>query len=154
MDSFMRCISRIARCAQIYRCEKFEELGLNGGQYVYINCACRCPGISQEQMARQILINKSNVCRQLAQLEQNGFIRREPDARDRRVLRVYPTDKAEEALPVIQKVLADWRDYLTADLSQEERETLDLLLERLLDKASAYADSRLEPEKREGGKAE
>ncbi len=149
MDSFMRCISRTARCAQLYRSERFEALGLSGGQYIYITCACRNPGISQEQMARQILVNKSNVCRQLAQLEQNGFVRREPDAKDRRVLRVYPTEKAKQALPQIHQALTEWREYLTGGFTEEERETLDALLERILDKAAAYAETRLVPDRKE-----
>ncbi len=149
----MRCISRTARCSQLYRSERLAEVGLNGGQYVYISNVCRNPGISQEQMSRQILINKSNVARQLAALEQNGFVRREPDAKDRRVMRVYPTEKAEEVYPYIQQVLADWRHYLTEDFSDEEREQLDSLLERVLEKAAAYADKRLAKEKEplEGG---
>lgn len=149
----MRCISRTARCSQLYRSERLAEVGLNGGQYVYISNVCRNPGISQEQMSRQILINKSNVARQLAALEQNGFVRREPDAKDRRVMRVYPTEKAEEVYPYIQQVLADWRHYLTEDFSDEEREQLDSLLERVLEKAAAYADKRLAREKEplEGG---
>ena len=149
----MRCISRTARCSQLYRSERLEKVGLSGGQYVYISCACRSPGISQEQMSRQILINKSNVARQLASLEQNGFVRREPDAKDRRVMRVYPTERAMEVYPYIQQVLADWRHYLTEDFTDEEREQLDSLLERVLEKAAAYADKRLAREKEplEGG---
>ena len=149
----MRCISRTARCSQLYRSERLAEVGLNGGQYVYISNVCRNPGISQEQMSRQILINKSNVARQLASLEQNGFVRREPDAKDRRVMRVYPTERAMEVYPYIQQVLADWRHYLTEDFSDEEREQLDSLLERVLEKAAAYADKRLAKEKEplEGG---
>ncbi len=149
----MRCISRTARCSQLYRSERLAEVGLNGGQYVYISNVCRNPGISQEQMSRQILINKSNVARQLASLEQNGFVRREPDAKDRRVMRVYPTERAMEVYPYIQQVLADWRHYLTEDFTDEEREQLDSLLERVLEKAAAYADKRLAREKEplEGG---
>lgn len=149
----MRCISRTARCSQLYRSERLAEVGLNGGQYVYISNVCRNPGISQEQMSRQILINKSNVARQLAALEQNGFVRREPDAKDRRVMRVYPTERAMEVYPYIQQVLADWRHYLTEDFTDEEREQLDSLLERVLEKAAAYADKRLAREKEplEGG---
>ena len=149
----MRCISRTARCSQLYRSERLAEVGLNGGQYVYISNVCRNPGISQEQMSRQILINKSNVARQLASLEQNGFVRREPDAKDRRVMRVYPTERAMEVYPYIQQVLADWRHYLTEDFTDEEREQLDSLLEGVLEKAAAYADKRLAREKEplEGG---
>ena len=55
--------------------------------------------------------------------------------------------------PYIQQVLADWRHYLTEDFSDEEREQLDSLLERVLEKAAAYADKRLAKEKEplEGG---
>lgn len=151
MESFMRCISRTARCSQLYRSERLEKVGLSGGQYVYISCACRSPGISQEQMSRQILINKSNVARKLAALEQNGFIRREPDPKDRRVLRVYPTEKAQEAYPYVQEVLTDWRRYLTEGFTDEERETLDALMERVLARATAYAENRLAKERKEGG---
>ena len=99
MDSFMRCVSRTARCAALYRGEQLESIGLNGGQHTYILNICRNPGVSQEQLSRLLYINKSNVARQLANLEQNGFVTRIPDTVDRRVLRVFPTQKALDACP-------------------------------------------------------
>ena len=59
MNSFMRCVSRTARCASLYRGEKLEKLGLNGCHHTYILAICRTPGISQEQLSRTIYINKS-----------------------------------------------------------------------------------------------
>jgi len=49
---------------------------------------------SQAEMARQLNVNKSSVTRQLAVLEEKGYIRREPAAADKRILLVYPTQKA------------------------------------------------------------
>ncbi len=150
MDSFMRCVSRTARCAALYRGEKLEGIGLNGGQHTYILNICRNPGISQEQLSRLLYINKSNVARQLANLEQNGFVTRIPDAEDRRILRVHPTQKALDACPVVQRVLVDWQNYAMADFSPEEREQLTTLMQRVMERAAAYAENRLQPEN-EGG---
>ncbi len=149
MESFMKCINRIARCGNLYRAEHLEEMGLNGVQPMYVLCACNHPGISQEQMSQEILVNKSNVCRQLANLEQIGFIYREPDEKDRRILRVYPTEKAKEAYSAIREVMGSWRSYLTEDFTEQERAILNILLEKMYLRAAEYADSRLSAGRKE-----
>lgn len=143
METFMRCINRIARCSNLYRSEKLAGDGLNGCQSTYVLNICRNPGISQEKLARLILINKSNVARQLAILEQNGFVTRVPSESDRRVLCIYPTEKMKAALPKVEKVLVDWREYLTEDFTPEEKDTLSRLLERVMDRASRYAKDQI-----------
>ncbi len=50
---------------------------------------------------------KSNVARQLAQLEQKGFITRQNDEKDARRLRIFPTDKALAIEAEIRSILAD-----------------------------------------------
>ncbi len=135
MDSMMKYISRISRCATTYRGSRLAEDGLGGNQYVYILRVCRQPGISQEQLARDICVNKSSVTRQLASLEKNGFVMRLPDERDRRVMRVYPTERAEAVLPKVRTVLADWNRRLTEDFSPEESARMLLLLGRMLERA-------------------
>ena len=152
MNSFMRCVSRTARCASLYRGEKLEKLGLTGCHHTYLLAICRTPGISQEQLSRTIYINKSNVTRQLTFLEQNGFVTRTPDGEDRRIMRVYPTQKALDAYPVVLEVLEQWQDFVMEDFSPEEREELTRLMQRVNEKAAAYAEGRLAPkERREGG---
>ena len=106
----------------------------------------------QEQLSRTIYINKSNVTRQLTFLEQNGFVTRTPDGEDRRIMRVYPTQKALDAYPVVLEVLEQWQDFVMEDFSPEEREELTRLMQRVNEKAAAYAEGRLAPkERREGG---
>ncbi len=63
MDSLMKYISRIHRCSGRFRGDKIE--GLNGRQHTYIFHVCKRPGISQDQLARHICVNKSNITRQL-----------------------------------------------------------------------------------------
>ena len=70
-----------------------------------------------------------------ALLEENGFIVRRRSENDRRLLQVYPTEKMEQALPVVRACFRSWRDSLTEGMSEEEINTLEQLLARLAERA-------------------
>lgn len=139
--SFMKYISRIARCADQYRNDCLVEDKLTGYQYTYIINICRNPGISQDKLSKIIYINKSNVTRQIRLLEQNGYVLRKGSIYDKRVIEVYPTEKANEVLPKIINVLHEWNDYLVSDFTDEEKKIMQQLLRRMMDKAENYIES-------------
>ena len=133
----MRNINTISRCASLYRDAKLMETGLNGYQAPYVPEICAAPGITQEQLAQRLHVNRSSVTRQLALLEENGFILRRRNQEDRRAVEVYPTKRMEEALPVVKDTFRRWRKELTEGMTEEELELLESLLERLAIRAEA-----------------
>lgn len=135
MASIMKFINRSSRCFTLYRNNKLENEGINGYQHLYIIKICRNPGISQEELVKEIYVNKSSVARQLSLLEQGGFIKREPLKQDRRQLLVYPTDKAFEIFPKVLKVREDWNNRLLEDFQEEEKILLLSMLEKVMNKA-------------------
>ncbi|HWS30224.1 MAG TPA: MarR family transcriptional regulator [Clostridia bacterium] len=135
MEMLMRFIDRTARCAAVYRCEKLGAEGLNGYQHTYILNICREPGISQEKLASRIYVNKSNVTRQLALLEQNGFVERRASGTDKRVMEVFPTKKAFDVYPRVREVLTEWNAGLLEQFTPEERKLLSSMMERVMAKA-------------------
>mgnify|MGYP002513349744 CR=1 FL=1 len=98
-DHVMRYINIVSRCATIWRTDKLEGTELGDQHYSYILVVCRRPGISQDAISRRLFINKSNVTRHLTQLEKNGYVERRQSEEDKRVMLVYPTEKAYEVLP-------------------------------------------------------
>ena len=110
-----------------------EELNIGGCQAKYLLAVAREPGISQEELARSLFVNKSNVARQIEALERAGLVRREENERDRRAVLVYPTGKLQEALPRIREVFAAWRALVTEGFTAEERETLARLTGKLVE---------------------
>lgn len=142
MDSLMRSINRTHRCSNRYHNEKLKADGINGNQQVYIFQICRHPGITQEQLAKRIAVNKSNVTRQLCTLEQNGFILRKSSPEDKRSLQVYPTEKAEALYPKVLQLMKEWNQLLLEDFSPEEKEKLLSMMAQVQRKAMILAEEQ------------
>ena len=138
MHPFMRQISITYRCAMRYRERELSDTGLAGCHTPYLLALYRREGQTQEELARYLNVNKSSVTRQLAALEEKGYIRREPDPDDRRSMLVYPTERALALRDRMRHTLRDWSAYLTADFTDEERETLSRLMGRVAERAEAY----------------
>ena len=137
MSQIIQDISKIARCGVAYRSEKFAPMGLKACHDRYLTEICASPGISQEHLSKSISFNKSNVARQVAALEGSGFIERRTCGKDKRVMRLYPTEKALSVLPQIIQITNAWQDRLIQDLSDEEQLLLESLLLRIKNRASA-----------------
>ena len=130
----------IARCTQMQRGQALKALGVCGGQVPYLLRLCRCPGLTQEEIARALYVNKSTAARQITSLEKAGFVERRTSAQDRRCLQVYPTQHALDILPQIRQAVESWNDYLLDGLTDAEREQMLSMLTRVSDRARAYIE--------------
>lgn len=141
MSQLIRDITEIARCGAQYRSQAMEPMGLKACHASYLTEICQCPGISQDQLADRICVNKSNAARQAAILEEGGFITRVSCPRDRRVLRLYPTEKTLELLPRIREILDRWEQSITRDLSAQEEALLASALGRVKARAQEWMEA-------------
>lgn len=140
MSDIIRDITEITRCGAQYKTDNLAAFGLKGCHPSYLGEICACPGISQDKLAQRICINKSNVARQAAILEEDGFIVRKPSQTDKRVMELYPTEKTLELMPQIMQIIDCWTNSLTEDLSAEEVAVLEKALLRMRAKAAAWLD--------------
>ena len=142
MSQIIRDMLEISRCGAQYRSDNLAQFGLKSIHASYLTEICANPGISQDRLAKLIFINKSNVARQVAVLEEDGFVRRVPSAADKRVMELYPTEKTLEILPQINQMLLCWENCITHDLSEEEKELLTALLAKMSGRAARYMEDR------------
>lgn len=64
----------------------------------------RHPGMSQHDLARKLLVGRSNITMLLPQLEKQGLLKREGDAKDKRIMRLTLTEVGENLLVQALKV--------------------------------------------------
>lgn len=145
MHPFMRQIAVTYRCSLRFREKELADTGLSGCQTPYLTALYRSPGLSQEEMARQLNVNKSSVTRQLSLLEEKGYAERRPDPRDKRSLLIYPTEKALLLKDRIFACYGNWSRYLTEDFTEEEKQQLSILIGRMAEKAEKYVKGENSP---------
>ena len=141
MPALMYNIIHIARVAVQYRSEEMAAFGLKSCHASYLATICRCPGITQDQLAKCILFNKSNVARQLAVLEESGFVERKPSPEDKRATLVYPTQKALDVLPELNRIFRDWEAFVAQDLTAEERALAVKMLEKIHTRSGEWMEN-------------
>jgi DNA-binding MarR family transcriptional regulator len=93
----------------------------------------RHPGTSQHDLARRLLVGRSNITMLLPQLEKQGFLRREPDARDKRVMRIHMTPKGEAVLMEALKVYTALIDRVMAQSTPAQCDAMGLVMQRIAD---------------------
>ncbi|PDT26323.1 MarR family transcriptional regulator [Rhizobium sp. L9] len=76
----------------------------------------RFEAISQQELARKLLVGRSNMSMLLPQMEQRGLIERRGDERDKRVLRLYLTGEGRK---VTEAAMAIQTDLIERTLSEE-----------------------------------
>ena len=139
MSKIVESISAVFRSGVRYRTDRLEPLGISSRQGAFLLDICAQPGISQDALARRGSINKSNVTRQVSALEEMGYISRRGCDKDKRVMRLYPTEKALAIEGQIRSVMESWNSALTEALTGEEQAQLAALLDRLRTRAAEIA---------------
>lgn len=84
----------------------------------------RHPGMSQHDLARKLLVGRSNITMLLPQLEQRNLLRREGDGKDKRILRLTLTVEGETLL---MKALKVHMALIEKAMSQSSPDECDML---------------------------
>lgn len=114
----------------MYLDPRFAGLGASSSQLFFIRKICADPGITQDKLQPLILLNKSNITRALDKLEKEGFITKERYPRDKRTVRLYPTEKANAIYPKMMAMEKEWMAILASGFTPEEKTQFEVLLEK------------------------
>ena len=135
MSKFMKMLNNISRSQAIYRYGNISAKDLQSGHYAFVLVICGHPGSSQDEIARELCINKSTVTRNLNCLEEKGYISRTPSMSDRRQMSVYPTEKMLEILLEVKKASEEWMDLISDGIPEDQLVIFDSVLERMESRA-------------------
>lgn len=142
MPNIMKTVNNISRCQAIYRNDRLAEdgaFGLSPCQHTFVLAICRAPGRTQEELSKDICLNKSTVARTLTQLEERGFVRREQGERDKRCLLIYPTEKMLSIHSAVKLIAGDFTELVLNGVGEEERRVFEGVLAKMEANAKAAA---------------
>ena len=115
-----RCFSVLHRRSQLFVTAACEHMQLTYSEYVVLMRVFVEEGLSQDELAACLFMDKAIVTRSVALLEKKGMIRRATDSTDRRVRHIYPTERAKAEQEYLESIIHTWVDYLQQDMTAEE----------------------------------
>ncbi|MBV1900901.1 MAG: MarR family transcriptional regulator [Kordiimonadaceae bacterium] len=83
-------VARLMRCAFDRR---IKQAGLTPAQWVALAYLLRADGLTQQQLADQMDMKRAPLSKMLSRLVKGGWVKRIPDAIDKRANRIFLTDK-------------------------------------------------------------
>lgn len=125
---------KLTRCtnSMLARLAERNTIGdLTYSQFAVLEALYHLGPLTQGEISQKVLKSGSNMTMVIDNLERDGFVRRERDAQDRRVIRVYLTEAGSRKL---EDVLPDHIAALVEEfsvLSASEQETLGALCKKL-----------------------
>jgi len=131
MKGILREIGMIARALDSISNIEFKEHELTKGQYLYLVRICENPGIIQEKVAEMIKVDRTTASRAIKKLEMNGFIEKKEDQENKKIKRLFPTEKGNNVYPFIIRENDYSNMVALAGFSDEEIETIFTLLQRV-----------------------
>ena len=111
-------ISYIYRICQKYFAKELSKYHLGWGHFAILMAVNEMDGPSQDSIALSRGFDKTMVAKSITQLEKAGFVRRVTDANDRRIKRLYLSDKGKSVLPEIMQVGRTLNESLFADFDR------------------------------------
>ena len=130
LDTFIK----LTRCTNslLSRLAERNTVGdLTGSQFAVLEALYHLGHMTQGEISAKVLKSGSNMTTVIDNLERDGFVRRERDAKDRRMIHVHLTEagigKVEAVLPGHITALVDEFKVLSA----REQETLGELCKKL-----------------------
>ena len=124
-------ISQLYRKGSSYINKEISKYGIGSGQFMFLLELYKKDGKNQEDIAEDLKMDKGTTARALKKLEEQGFLTRLKDERDKRSNKIYLSDKAKNIREDIFNILDDWNKQITRSLAKEEVKMLEDLLEKV-----------------------
>lgn len=132
MSSLVNSFSIIHRQSAIMLDKQLKSMDISVGQFMAILCICETEGLSQEQVATRLRIDKGAVARTVRQLMEAGYVTRCVSREDRRQYQLFPTEKARAVHAGIVQITDSWEKSLTGGLTDIEADLLRNLLDKVV----------------------
>ena len=131
MNDFGKEFSIIHRYSRVYMSKMLMEYNIPGRAVPYFMEICAYPGISQEQIAKNLRIDKGAVARTVKAMVDAGVVERRQNPEDKRGYQLYPTDKMKKINMKNEEAREKLNKVLTEGMSEGEIQICRMLLQKM-----------------------
>lgn len=132
INNLGRLISILYRKGNIYKNIILDDFNITASEQPFLSSLFNEDGVSQEYLSSKLLLDKASTTRSLQSLIDKGYIKKKKDENDKRINRIFLTEKSKSIEKEIKARLENWNDILTSDLNESEKEMAYLVLNKMV----------------------
>ncbi len=130
-DNIGKYISQLYRRGGIFITKRMEKYNIGQGQFMFLLELYIEDGRNQEELSKVLKIDKGTTARAIKKLEEEGYIERFKDEKDKRSNKIYLTQKGRDVKESIFSVLDEWERKMSEHLDESEKELMIKLLKKV-----------------------
>ncbi|WP_139653305.1 MarR family winged helix-turn-helix transcriptional regulator [Raoultibacter phocaeensis] len=128
-----KAIAAAYRLSQSILRAKLATLSIEAQQADSLYVISNREGLSQQELSGLLSVSKSATTQAVKNMIAAGYVRKEVDAMDKRVSRLYLTEEGKAIAPRINEVFGELIDLHQEAFSAEERKQFEQLITKLVD---------------------
>ncbi|MCT7557875.1 MarR family winged helix-turn-helix transcriptional regulator [Aliarcobacter butzleri] len=111
--------------------QKIKEFDISPEQWSLVFRVVESNGLTQKELSDSTYKDQANITRSIDRLERKGLLKRVSNQMDRRIINIYPTEKAINLVEKIIPISSRFNNYLTENFTEEEKNQLIKLLNKV-----------------------
>ena len=139
--------SILYRCNQKYYDKQLQEYDLGYTQFTFLVDIYENEGISMNELAVKGSFDKGTITKSIQKLEQLDYVRIENSEVDKRIKLLFTSEKARSIMPKLYMIRQEWNEYLSSELSEEEKEAYSYAMGKMIEKAREYSEHEQDEER-------
>lgn len=135
-SNFLINVSVLYRNVQKYLDKELAKFSIGSGQLMFLLFINENEGVTMQEVTRIVEVDKGTTTKSIQKLIEQGYVQSRIDENDRRVKRLYTTERTSEVMAALYECRNQLRVLLTKDMDFE-------LFEQLLSRACDNTRSEL-----------
>ena len=140
-DRIFVLVNSVARLSHKAARMRLGSMGAWPGQIPIVLCLLAEEGLSQKELIERTRIEQSTMAEHLDRMERDGLIHRARDKQDRRVFRIFLSDKVKDSSDWLMNDLEESVKMYTDGISGKDLENCSKTLAKIIGNMEKYTNT-------------
>lgn len=139
MRNINKKINKVFRIGQTYMNKHLEPYCLSSGLFYFILELSESDGLTMQELSRAVSVDSGYTTRAVNKLIALGFVKKEVQAYDQRISKVFLTDSGKQITTVIIEVMKNWIDIITKNIPEQDIATVGHVFDSFFSNIQEYS---------------
>lgn len=133
-EELMKIVKKIGHVCALHRMHINKEATCKGfypGQMHMLRFILKNSGCTQNELAKSMHVTPASIAVSVKRMEKSGLVERKEDEKDRRIMRLFVTEKGEESINSLSEAFSKVDEKMFSHFSCDEIKAFEDFLDRI-----------------------